>query len=96
MKTTIKQLRQQGYKVRVLYFRHLAATSDFPIVSSKQLKTSYTTKLSKGGSTVIEVTTPDKSRTVIGKSVCSINENFNRKLGNNIALGRAIKQLHIK
>ena len=95
MKTTIKQLRQQGYKVRVLHFRHLATNYNIKITSSKDIKTSYTTKLSKGGSTTIELTTPDKSRTVIGKSVCSLGESFNRKLGNNIALGRALKQLKL-
>ena len=69
---------------------------DIKITSSKDIKTSYKTKLAKGGSTTIEVTTPDKTRTVFGKSVCSLEENFNRKLGNNIALGRAIKQLNLK
>lgn len=48
---------------------------------------------SRGGSTTIELTTPDKSQTVIGKSVCSLKDNFNRRVGNEIALGRALDQL---
>lgn len=31
--------------------------------------------------------------TAMGQSVCHVGDNFNRKLGNKIALGRAIKAL---
>lgn len=46
----------------------------------------------KGGNTIIEVTTPD-GRNVIGTSKCSDKESWNRKMGNQIALGRAMAQL---
>jgi hypothetical protein len=81
MTPTIKQLRQQGYKVKVLHFRHLRNTNEFE---------------ARGGSATIELTTPDKTKTVIGKSVCSIEDNYNRKVGANIALGRALKELEAK
>jgi hypothetical protein len=47
---------------------------------------------SKGGTTIIEVTSPD-GRNAIGTSKCSEKESWNRKMGNQIALGRAMVQL---
>ena len=86
MKYTIKQLRQRGYKVRVLHSRSTRAIAN--------LDGSYRAELlAHGGSTTIEVTTPDKQITVSGKSLCSSKDNFNRRVGNEIALGRAIEQL---
>jgi hypothetical protein len=46
-----------------------------------------------GGVTKIEVTTPDMIKTEVGESKCSPKENFNRRLGNSIALGRALDKL---
>jgi hypothetical protein len=75
---TIHQLRKNNYKVRVMHGRIKGSTGEiFP----------------KGGITVIELTTPDGSKTVSGKAECSEIDTFNRKLGNQIALGRAVKQL---
>ena len=42
----------------------------------------------RGGKTVVEVTTPD-GVTLLGVSRCSRKENFNKRLGVRIALGRA-------
>ena len=84
-KQTIKQLRQSGYKVRVLHSRlydHIHKIDGIAHVISNF-----------GGYTKIEVTTPDTLTTVTGESVCSVKENFNRRLGNSIALGRALEQL---
>ena len=85
MQPTIKDLRRQGYKVRVMHARHHEAKQK---VSGTVLELS-----ARGGSTTIEVTTPDKQRTVVGKAVCSMEDNFNKKMGNSIALGRAIRAL---
>ena len=88
MQPTIRQLRQQGYKVRVMHSRHKQLCDS---IFSERWELSP-----QGGSTTIELTTPDKTVTVIGKSVCSLEDNFNRKVGNSIALGRALKQLSIQ
>lgn len=85
MQPTIKQLRQQGYKVRVHHTRRQK-------VIPKLMGNAYEVS-PRGGSTTIELTTPDKQQTVIAKSVCSLEDNFNRKMGNEIAIGRALKQL---
>jgi hypothetical protein len=45
----------------------------------------------KGGITVIEITSPDKQINASGKAVCSDEDNYDRKVGNAIALGRAYK-----
>lgn len=42
-----------------------------------------------GGKTVVEITTPDGT-TLVGVSRCSRKENFNKRLGVRIALGRAL------
>lgn len=44
----------------------------------------------RGGKTVVEVTTPDGT-TFVGIARCSRKENFNKKMGVRIALGRALK-----
>jgi hypothetical protein len=82
---TIKELRQSGYKVRVNHQRNL--------------KTVYTVSGehnvvdARGGTTTIEITTPDKQQNVTGIAKCSNEDNFDHKVGNSIAIGRALKQL---
>jgi len=88
MTQTIKQLRQTGWKVRVMHRRNhdtiRTIDGDYPEVSNF------------GGSTTIELTTPDGSITTIGKAICSDKENFNRRIGNSIALGRALEMVRIQ
>lgn len=69
---TVEQLRRNGYKVRVKHFRR---------ENSDGIN-------SRGGKTVVEVTTPCGS-TLVGMSRCNRKENFNKRLGVRIALGRA-------
>lgn len=81
---TIKELRQSGYKVRVLHSRN--------VVYQQKISGSVKVFSPKGGTTIIEITTPE-GRNVIGCSKCSDKDSWNRKLGNSIALGRALAQL---
>ena len=85
---TIKQLRQTGWKVRVMHLRNKeifhTIDGDYPIISNF------------GGSTTIEVTTPSGEVTGIGKAVCSDKDNFNRRIGNSIALGRALEYVRMR
>lgn len=83
--TTIKQLRYAGYKVRVLQKRKYKKINKIDGV--------YEELSPKGGETYIEVTTPDKTITRAGESICSMEDHYDRKKGNQIALGRAIKAL---
>ena len=47
---------------------------------------------SRGGKTRIEVRTPSGEE-LVGEAICSNEDNWNRKLGNSIALGRALQQI---
>lgn len=85
MNVNIRKLRQAGFKVRV---HHTRCTE---LVSGPQF-TPRPVTLSKGGDTRIEVTTPDGQATVVGIARCSLQDSFNRKLGNQIALGRALME----
>ncbi len=79
---TIKQLRQSGYKVRVMRTRKRNLVRKMDGVHHE---------LSNfGGYTRIELTSPDQAITVVGESTCSDKDNFNRRVGNAIALGRAL------
>jgi hypothetical protein len=93
MQLTIKKLRQAGFKARVMHTRHYENVT-------RGLGEPYHRLSCKGGTTKIEVTTPDKTVTVVGNAKCSVEDSFNRKLGNSIALGRAVSKLvqfeHIK
>lgn len=71
---TVSELRASGYKVRVLHHRKWNPSG----ISCK------------GGTTVIQVRTPDGEE-LEGIAVCSNKENYNKKLGVSIALGRALK-----
>jgi len=87
MNVTIQKLRQAGFKVRVLHARHYE-TVDATLRMSGPIR-----RLSgKGGNTRIEITTPDKQTTVAGIAKCSLQDSFDRKLGNQIALGRALTE----
>jgi hypothetical protein len=88
MQPTIKHLRQQGYKVRVMHKRLYRYVEK---IDGKSME-----MLARGGSTTIELTNPDKDLTVFGTSVCSTEDNFNRHTGNAIALGRALSNLKVK
>ena len=85
MKVTIKQLRQSGFNARVMHTRNTVKVSKgFSIVDEVS---------NFGGLTRIELTTPDMEFNVVGEAVCSNKDMFNRRVGNDIALGRAIASL---
>jgi hypothetical protein len=82
---SIKQLRQSGWKIRVMHKRNYYTVDKidgrYPIISNF------------GGETKIEVTSPE-GLNATGIAKCSLEENFNRRVGNSIALGRALQSLH--
>lgn len=82
---SIKQLRQSGWKIRVMHKRNYDTVDKidgrYPIISNF------------GGTTIIEITSPE-GLDASGIAKCSLEENFNRKIGNCIALGRALQNLH--
>jgi hypothetical protein len=75
---TIHQLRRAGWKVRVIHG-----------FTNKQYLGTEITNLSERF-TKIDLTSPDK-KDASGIAFCSKNDQWNRQLGNRIALGRALK-----
>lgn len=82
MTHTVEQLRKQGYKVRVKHFRR--HHFEIKVGGQKQVVDP------RGGRTVVEITSPS-GLNAVGESFCCPIDNFDRKLGLKIALGRAIK-----
>lgn len=81
---SIKNLRRRGWKVRVLHQRNYFLRNRMDGASSEVC--------AKGGVTEIQLTSPDKTINVSGRAVCSEEDNYDRKVGNAIALGRAWKE----
>ncbi len=85
---TVKNLRQNGFKVRVGHYRldnflwELTLDSIFTDLQ-KQVGISP-----KGGKTTIELTKDGIDAS--GEAICCMEDNYNRKLGVKIALGRAL------
>lgn len=79
-KITVESLRKRGCKIRVHHHRRKAGCGAINPL---------------GGKTVVEITTPDGT-TLVGVSRCSRKENFNKRLGVRIALGRAMARRKAK
>lgn len=82
MQHTIESLRRGGYKVRV----HHGLTEDLKDCEKniKEASSRYTH---------IEITDTQNWRSVEGWAYCSKKDNWDRKLGNRIALARALNKL---
>lgn len=73
--STVDDLRDLGYKVRVMHFRERDNNGCY---------------LTKGGRTVVTITDND-GHTSQGVARCSDKDGFNKKLGVKIAIGRALR-----
>lgn len=86
---TVKSLRQQGYKVRVLHHR------DYAYVHPPEKFDRVKRLMQKGGKTEVQILSPD-GKSSEGIALCSPKDNYNKKLGVKIALNRAINNLNEK
>lgn len=80
----IYNLRKNGFKVRVLHQRVV----DFPEGEESGKAVIYP----RGGFTKVELRDPNGKET-FGYSYCSSQDNYCKRTGAQIALGRALKQL---
>lgn len=99
---TIASLREKGYRVRVYHYR--VENGILNRYKAKKIQYNYKEFLRPqhdiagcyrspvGGKTSIRVTSPD-GRESVGVAVCSIKDQFNRKIANEIALKRALEIL---
>lgn len=83
---TVQNLRQNGYKVRVIH--RMAKSTDGEFVNLDRLANDGNPNV-----TEIEVTTPDKTQSSFGFSYRVKGDQYYRKLGNMIALNRAMSTL---
>jgi hypothetical protein len=76
-----------GYKVEYTHnrlYEHLPRGMSF-----------VTTLSAKGGSTKAEIFDGAGVLVTTGVAACSIDENYNKKIGRNVSLGRALKSLEL-
>jgi hypothetical protein len=104
-KMTVEDLRKDGYKVRVIhsrYYHRKVYYDDVPELLNKRELESFNENISepfdylvcedilaRGGRAVVDITCPDGTE-LQGVSECSVDENYNRKKGITIAIGRAL------
>lgn len=89
--TTVAQLRQEGWKVRVTHYRY--SKFDNKLYRQDQFE-KYARSISmaeRGGRTEISLTSPS-GVSATGVAECSKKDNYNKKLGVRIALNRALYQ----
>lgn len=87
----IASLRQNGYKIRVFHHRKYVGINGEVYFAGIQIPD--TELCSKGGLTVVQVITPS-GETRTGFAKCSSKDPYNKKIGNKIALNRALKELN--
>ena len=86
---TVQQLRNMGYKVRVLHNRLYNGYHKWQVGARESTKYNYgpIDPDAKGGSTQVVIDSPDGQH-YQGLAICSKKENYNKKMGVRIALGR--------
>lgn len=90
---TIAELRKsKTVKIKVFHYRNANVFKD--LIELFPQKDIYgPDRLPKGGKTEISITNCETGLTYQGIAECSNNDAFNRKLGNKIALNRALKNM---
>jgi hypothetical protein len=80
---TVKSLRQKGLKVRVFHSRqHIFLDNE-----------GRSRVYEKGGSTKIDIYNKEGNLLCSGLAICSLKDNYDKKMGVRIALGRALEKL---
>lgn len=83
----IKELESKGYKVDI---NHIRVVSELSEAQKKFTKREYSLN-SKGGITTAHIYDDFDKEISSGVAYCSMKDNYNKKLGALIALGRAKK-----
>jgi len=93
MNVTVEKLRQSGNRVRVSHYRWYETSLGDELLAKYEIAQNNIEVVDGpfpyGGMTKIEITTPD-GESLTGVAECSDRDNFSRKRGVAIALGRAI------
>lgn len=78
LKEKINELRQLGWRVEIEHLRKVDAQHN---VSPR------------GGATIVKIVNEEERLLASSLAQCSEQDNYNRRIGATIALGRALKQL---
>lgn len=93
----IEILRALGWKIKVQHMRPLVGQEDLPYEIGSFWRKHELVRgeefSSKGGWTHVKITNPDNGLSCNGLAFCSPKDNFSKKIGLNIALGRALKEI---
>lgn len=86
---TVQQLRNMGYKVRVLHCRLYNGYHTWQVGGHEYIQRNAPVDPdAKGGSTQVVIDSPTGEH-FQGLAICSKKENYNKKMGVRIALGRS-------
>ena len=88
-KSVIDNLKSEGCEVKVLHERTVSGAKYEASKPVKMLKELNVTPFCKGGKTFVFI--KNKEGMFSGMAECSLEDNFNKKRGVQIALGRALK-----
>lgn len=88
---TVKELRQSGYKIKIFHNRAKCS----PMLLDNGVKTFFGDVLPKGGRTELHLISPEGIE-VVAEAKCSEKDNYCRKVGVAISLGRALKELEFQ
>lgn len=101
----VQELRKKGYKLRVTHFRRIAKVCELchhhegielrRFGRDSKILVEGETLLSRGGETVVDVTTPDGDQYVT-KSMCAVADAFNKKVGTLTAIKKALAEIQAK
>ena len=93
--TQLAELKEAGYKVAVSHLRRYEATPAVETAEGIRLPNWEHRIVPTGGVTRVEITWPDDPEKLLatGVAYCCDRDNYNRKLGLTIAVGRARKAL---
>lgn len=83
---TVEQVKKDGFRVDIEHYRRLGDALVRASILNKEQHKDFSCR---GGVTIVELSKDNK--TVRAFANCRNEENFNRKLGVRIALGRALK-----
>lgn len=97
MRNLVQELRDNGFQVKCTHYRNYWFLDENlrpqKVLLPRHESPGLNFAVETGGKTVVEVIDKVSGNSFISESVCGKNEQFNKRLGVKIALGRIMKHL---
>lgn len=84
-----------GYKAYVTHFRRFRGRMEFLTRFDAMNEGIEEPPMPSGGATEATIVDPEGNIVAADYALCSYRDNYNKKLGRNIAIGRALKNMSI-